>query len=51
MQVEHANGLILSDIKPRLVRSLKETDCKWVEELDFVLWGLRTGVYYATFFL
>jgi transposase InsO family protein len=41
-QVERANGLILSGIKPRLVRSLKEADCKWVEELDSVLWGLRT---------
>ena len=25
-QVEHANGLIMSGIKPRLVQSLKETD-------------------------
>jgi transposase InsO family protein len=41
-QVERANGLILSGIKPRLVRSLKKADCKWVEELDSVLWGLRT---------
>ena len=41
-QVERANGLIMSDIKPRLVRSLKESDKHWVEELDSVLWGLRT---------
>ena len=41
-QVEWANGLILSGIKPRLVRSLKESDKQWVEELDYVLWGLRT---------
>jgi hypothetical protein len=41
-QVERANGLILSGIKPRLVRSLKKANCKWVEELDSVLWGLRT---------
>jgi transposase InsO family protein len=41
-QVERANGLILSEIKPRLVRSLKKVDYKWVEELDSVLWGLRT---------
>ena len=32
----------MSSIKPRLVRSLKESDKHWVEELDFVLWGLRT---------
>ena len=41
-QVERANGLIMSGIKPRLVRSLKESDTHWVEELDSVLWGLRT---------
>ena len=32
----------MSAIKPRLVRSLKESDKHWVEELDYVLWGLRT---------
>ena len=41
-QVERANVLIMSGIKPRLVRSLKESDTHWVEELDSVLWGLRT---------
>ena len=41
-QVERANGLIMSGIKPRLVRSLKESNMRWVEELDSVLWGLRT---------
>ena len=41
-QVERANGLIMSGIKPRLVRSLKESNTHWVEELDSVLWGLRT---------
>ena len=41
-QVERANGLIMSSIKPKLVRSLKELDTHWVEELDSVLWGLRT---------
>ncbi|SPT20293.1 unnamed protein product [Triticum aestivum] len=41
-QVERANGLIMSGIKPRLVRSLKESNMHWVEELDSVLWGLRT---------
>ena len=40
--VERANVLIMSGIKPRLVRSLKESDTHWVEELDSVLWGLRT---------
>ena len=32
----------MSGIKPRLVRSLKESNTHWVEELDSVLWGLRT---------
>ena len=32
----------MSSIKPRLVRSLKESDTHWVEELESVLWGLRT---------
>ena len=41
-QVERANGLIMSDIKPILVQSLKESNTHWVEELDSVLWGLRT---------
>ena len=41
-QVERANGLIMSGIKPRLVRSLKESDTHWVEDLDSVLWGLWT---------
>ena len=41
-QVERANSLIMSGIKNRLVRSLKESDTHWVEELDSVLWGLRT---------
>ena len=36
-QVKWANGLIMSGIKPRLVRSLKELDKHWVEELDSVL--------------
>ena len=32
----------MSGIKPRLVRSLKESNTHWVEELDSVLWGLQT---------
>ena len=41
-QVERANGIIMSGIKPILVRSLKESNTHWVEELDSVLWGLWT---------
>ena len=32
----------MSGIKPRLVRSLTESNTHWVEELDSVLWGLQT---------
>ena len=47
-QVERANGLIMSGIKPRLVRSLRESDRHWVEDLGSVLWGLRTTPNRAT---
>ena len=33
-QVEWANGLIMSGIKPRLVRSLRESDKHWVPSSD-----------------
>ena len=32
----------MSGIKPRLVRSLMESNTHWVEDLDSVLWGLWT---------
>ena len=41
-QVERANGLILSGIKPRLVEPLERLAGCWVEELPAVLWSLRT---------
>ena len=54
-QVERANGHIMSGKKPRLVRSLKESDTHWVEELDSILWGLRTTpnrtIGYTPFFM
>ena len=54
-QFERANGLIMRGIKPILVRSLKESNTHWVEELDSVLWGLRTTpnrtTGYAPFFM
>ena len=54
-QVERANDLIMSDIKPRLVRSLTKSDTNWVEELDSVLWRLQTTLNrttgYALFFM
>nr|XP_020173886.1 uncharacterized protein K02A2.6-like [Aegilops tauschii subsp. strangulata] len=41
-QVERANGLILSGIKPRLVKPLIRSPGSWLDELSAVLWSLRT---------
>ena len=41
-QMGKSNEQTVSGIKPRLVQSLKESDTHWVEELDFILWELRT---------
>ena len=41
-QVERANGLILSGIKPRLVVPLERSAGCWLDELPAVLWSLRT---------
>ena len=41
-QVERANGLILSGIKPRLVDPLECAAGCWLDELPAVLWSLRT---------
>ena len=38
----------MSGIKPRLVHSLKQSDCHWVEELDSILWGLHTTPHRST---
>jgi hypothetical protein len=54
-QVEKANGLILADIKPRLVEPLERSAGCWVEELPSVLWSLCTtpnrSVGFTPFFL
>ena len=41
-QVERANGLILSGIKPRLIEPLKRSAGCWLDELPAILWSLRT---------
>src|SRR3954447_13751730 len=41
-QVERANGLVLSGIKPRLMEPLQRSPGCWIEELPSVLWSLRT---------
>jgi transposase InsO family protein len=41
-QVERANSLLLSGIKPRLEAPLCRAAGAWAEELPSVLWSLRT---------
>ena len=41
-QVERANGLILSGVKPRLVEPLIRSPGSWLDELPAVLRSLRT---------
>ena len=41
-QVERANGLILSSIKPRLVEPLEHSVGCWLDEPSAILWSLRT---------
>ena len=41
-QVEHANGLVLQGLKPRLEVPLNRAAGAWVEELQSVLWSLQT---------
>jgi hypothetical protein len=41
-QVERANGLIMSGIKPRLEAPLHRAAGAWAEELPSMLWSLRT---------
>jgi hypothetical protein len=54
-QVEKANGLILADIKPRLVKPLECSASCWVEELPSVHWSLHTtpnrSIGFTPFFL
>jgi hypothetical protein len=41
-QVEHANGMVLQGLKPRIFDRLNEHGKKWATELPSVLWSLRT---------
>ena len=47
-QVERANGMILSGIKPRLIEPLTRTPGCWLDGLPAVLWSLRTTPNRAT---
>jgi hypothetical protein len=54
-QVERTNGLVLSGLKPRLEAPLHRAAGAWADELQSVLWSLRTtpnrSTGYTPFFL
>ena len=47
-QVEHANGMVLQGLKPRIFNRLNKFGACWVAELPLVLWSLRTTPNQAT---
>jgi transposase InsO family protein len=49
-QVEHANGMILQGLKPRIFDRLNKSGRKWLQELPSVIWSLRTTPSRATGF-
>jgi ribonuclease HI len=49
-QVEHANGMILQGLKPRIFDRLNKSGRKWLQELPAVVWSLRTTPSRATRF-
>jgi hypothetical protein len=49
-QVEHANGMILQGLKPRIYNDLNKFGKRWIKELPSVVWSLRTTPSRATGF-
>jgi transposase InsO family protein len=47
-QVEHANGMILQGLMPRIFDRLNKFDRKLLQELPSVIWSLRTTPSRAT---
>jgi transposase InsO family protein len=47
-QMEHANGMILQGLKPRIFYRLNNSSRKWLQELPSVVWSLRTTLSRAT---
>jgi hypothetical protein len=41
-QVERANGMIIDGLKKRLYDENSKKGGKWIHELPYVIWGLRT---------
>jgi transposase InsO family protein len=50
-QVERANVMILQGLKPLIFKRLKKFRARWVAELPFMLWSLRTTPCRATGFI
>jgi ribonuclease HI/transposase InsO family protein len=54
-QVEHANGMILQGLKPRIYNDLNKFGKRWIKELPSVVWSLRTtpsqAIGFSLFFL
>ena len=49
-QVEHANGMILPGLKPRIFNKLNRFGRRWLMELPSVIWSLRMTPSRATGF-
>jgi hypothetical protein len=49
-QVEHANGMLLQGLKPRIYNDLNKFGKRWMKELPSVVWSLRTMPSRATGF-
>jgi transposase InsO family protein len=50
-QVEHANGMVLQGLKPKIFNQLNKHGKKWAAELPSILWRLRTTMSQATRFM
>jgi transposase InsO family protein len=50
-QVEHANGMILQGLKPRIYNNLNKFGKRWMKELPSVVWSFRTTPSRATGFM
>jgi transposase InsO family protein len=49
-QLEHANGMILQGLKPRIYNDLNKFGKRWIKELPSVVWSLRSTPSQATGF-
>ena len=49
-QVEHANGMIIQGLKPRIFNKLNKFCRRWLTELPSVIWSLRMTPSRATGF-